>query len=210
MNKQLEQWQGELGNKYTSDSWSSQGKTSIDAWARMLDGLSLSRILEVGCGHGRHLSALYSLYINQFNDMEIVGIDPNRLALTLAKNREGLFSVLKGNAYDIPFKDDYFDLVFTCAVLIHIPSERLQEVLKELYRVSNQYILTIEPSSDLEEMKLWRGQEDMVWVHDLDRRFKEYLPGLSLVRWGRWDKESGLSGWPALETTPWRLYKKEG
>ena len=39
--------------------------------------------------------------------------------------------MIQGVARDLPFRDDFFDLTFTCGVLIHQPKESLREVMAE-------------------------------------------------------------------------------
>ena len=43
--------------------------------------------------------------------------------------------IICGSAFDIPFKDGYFDLVFTNNVLIHIAPADIGGVIDEMVRV---------------------------------------------------------------------------
>lgn len=71
------------------------------------------RILDVGCGSG----FLSRLLVRSLDDVQIVGIDTDEKMLDLAQQmaeREGISDQIKfqhGNAYQIPFHDDSFDLV---------------------------------------------------------------------------------------------------
>jgi len=49
-------------------------------------------------------------------------------------------NIIHGVADDIPFKDGYFDMVFTSGVLIHISPGNINRVLDEIYRCSREYI----------------------------------------------------------------------
>ena len=60
MTDQLEVWQGEFGVAYTDRNlvdW----RLRLPAFRQMLDGLSLQRIVEVGCNRGHNLVLLTEL-----------------------------------------------------------------------------------------------------------------------------------------------------
>jgi ubiquinone/menaquinone biosynthesis C-methylase UbiE len=48
---------------------------------------------------------------------------------------------VQGNASNLAFKDNSFDLVFCAEVLEHIPSQLLEKTCSELSRVSRTYVL---------------------------------------------------------------------
>ena len=65
-----------------------------------------SKILEVGCGNGRSLESL------QNKGNIIYGLDYNEEAVAIARQRlekKSENSIIKSDARDIPFKDDFFD-----------------------------------------------------------------------------------------------------
>jgi SAM-dependent methyltransferase len=98
-----------------------------------------ARALDLGCGEGRHVHALY--YAAR---MHVVGVD---LCFDdLAKVREGFaqapdleapheraFSLSVGNALRLPFADESFDLIVCSEVLEHIPE--FEEALNEITRL---------------------------------------------------------------------------
>jgi len=98
-----------------------------------------ARALDLGCGEGRHVHALYYAAA-----IHVVGID---LAFDdVAKAREGFehapdmdppegraFSLSVGNALRLPFADQSFDLIVCSEVLEHIPN--YEAALKEVARV---------------------------------------------------------------------------
>ena len=95
---------------------------------------STSRILDCGCGPGSITVGLAQWAPNG----ETVGIDIGAEQLdgarALASGR-GLQNVTfrQGNIFDLPFDDDHFDIVFSQAVLFHIPDP--QKALAEIKRV---------------------------------------------------------------------------
>ncbi len=100
------------------------------------DGL---RVLDLGCGEGRHVHAMYHHAV-----CHVVGVD---LAFDdVKKTRDGfsacpdmdpetkrVYSLCVGNALTLPFADDSFDKIVCSEVLEHIPNHR--QALKEITRI---------------------------------------------------------------------------
>ena len=143
--KQIEVWwKGVWGRKYCySPSNIIDPNTRVDGWKILVGELPIKRILEVGCNRGHNLTAL-----SKIGNYDLYGIEPYNLALDKAKETNCPATLVEGNAFDIPFPDSYFDLVFTCAVLMHIESKYLPKAISEIIRVSKKYILTIEYYSE--------------------------------------------------------------
>ena len=85
------------------------------------------RILDIGCGSGRHTSAAY-----RFKNVVAVGADLNFNDVSEAKKRlklhdklgehgGGIWSLSVADVLSLPFKDNYFDLVICSEVMEHIP-----------------------------------------------------------------------------------------
>ena len=196
--KQLETWQGEFGKAYTDRNvvdW----HTRLPAFKKMLGGLQLTRVLEVGCNKGHNLLALLELL---GEGTEIFGIEPNLYALTLARSASDKFSPVPGNIFDLPFKDRYFDLVFTAGVLIHIPTERLVDAMREIGRVARRYILAVEYYSEQDAAIEYRGRTDLLWKRNFLRHYQTNVPDLKLVHAGYWGEQDGF------DRTHWWLMEK--
>jgi len=99
-----------------------------------------ARILDVGCGSGRHVGAGY-----QQPGAQIVGIDPNQTDLSAAVERMhihdrmrahggGGWHLAAGDAKCLPFADSAFDLVICSEVLEHIDDDH--QAMAELVRVA--------------------------------------------------------------------------
>ena len=191
-------WEGEFGRAYTDRNvinW----QTRLPAFQQMLDGLPIKSVLEVGCNRGHNLIALAELL---GEDCDVVGIEPNRYALELARASSLKASVLHGHAFDLLFKDGYFDLVFTAGVLIHIPLADLPTALAEIYRVSKRYILAIEYFAEEETVIHYRGHDDLLWKRDFLKHYRTQFPDLTLIRSGYWGPEHGF------DRTHWWLLEK--
>lgn len=97
------------------------------------------RILDIGCGSGRHTSAAYG-----FKQTVTVGADLSHKALIEARDRlrfhdqlgengGGIWGLTKADAGALPFKDGFFDLAICSEVLEHIPEDH--EAVNEIIRV---------------------------------------------------------------------------
>jgi ubiquinone/menaquinone biosynthesis C-methylase UbiE len=117
------------------------------------------RVLDVGCGSGRHLLEL-SRYRGVF-----VGLDMNRedldlfrkiLRLTAAKQEvRASIAAVEGDGERLPFKNDLFDCVICTETLEHVPNDRT--ILSELTRVLRPGgVLVISVPDEHSERLLWR------------------------------------------------------
>jgi len=98
-------------------------------------------ILDVGCGTGSHLE-LYQRY-----GCNLYGLDLSPSMLEFARKRLGNNAQLDlGNATDMPYKDNKFDLVISMLALHEMTPETRQRVLSEIQRVLKEdgHILLID------------------------------------------------------------------
>jgi pseudaminic acid biosynthesis-associated methylase len=198
MTQQLQAWEGDFGVAYTERNlvdW----HVRLPAFQQMLHGLDLQRVLEVGCNRGHNLMVLADL-LGQGCD--VVGVEPNRYALELARQATTKAGVLHGDIFDLPFKDSFFDMVFTAGVLIHVAPTDLPAALAELHRVSRRYLLVIEYFAHQEEAIRYRDQDGLLWKRDFLRSYLDQFPHLSLVQQGYWGVDSGF------DRTHWWLLEK--
>lgn len=97
------------------------------------------RVLDIGCGEGRHL---YSCYRD--TETTVVGLDTDPGALKTFRrwflempisepSPRRAWGVLRGNALRLPFATDSFDVVLCAEVLEHLPDYR--GALREMNRV---------------------------------------------------------------------------
>jgi len=167
--KQINEWTGDFGKEYllrntfTAEELDSTwkgifGLTRTEMNAGFLNDLDRNiRILEVGCNVGNQLACLEKMGFNNLYGIEIFAD-----AVEIARSR-GKAQVIKGSAFDIPFKDNYFDLVFTSSVLIHINPADLLKATSEICRVSKKYIFGFEYYADSFEEINYRGKTNLLW-----------------------------------------------
>jgi len=100
------------------------------------------RLLDLGCGEGRHCINAYLLH----DKIDVVGVDLSREDLTTAHQRlqefiptntepqaEKSFALYRADGLHLPFADNSFDKVICSEVLEHIPDYRA--MLAEIDRV---------------------------------------------------------------------------
>jgi ubiquinone/menaquinone biosynthesis C-methylase UbiE len=114
-------------------------------WIHDLPDLKGAHVLDLGCSTGNHLS----LWIAE-NCAEYIGIDLSEQATAAldAKLRERGLTHARAYAQDFlanSYPDNYFDLVYACAVLHHFREKTV--LLDELYRVLKPggVVISIDP-----------------------------------------------------------------
>jgi pseudaminic acid biosynthesis-associated methylase len=184
---QLGRWAGDFGRAYT-DRNDVDWRTREHAFRTMLDGLALDGVLEVGCNRGHNLAALDAVT----GASRLAGIEPNPYALELARGLVPRAELAEGRAEALPYPTGAFDLVLTAGVLIHVPPESLDGVLRELVRVSRRYVLAIEYFAEEEVVVRYREHDDLLWKRDFRAEYERVVPGLRLVRTGFWGPGDGF------------------
>jgi len=180
-----EVWRGEFGRAYTDrNAWSvgemeekyrhTYGLTRTEMNRRQLDHLDRNlRILEVGANVGNQL-----LCLQQMGFTSLYGIELQDYAVELAKQRTRHINLITGVAHDLPFKDRYFDLVFTSGVLIHIAPTEIVAVLREIHRCTRRYIWGFEYFAECYTEVNYRGHDGLLWKTDFARFYLDTFADL--------------------------------
>jgi len=154
------------------------GITRTEMNSRFLDNLDRNiKILEVGSNIGNQL-----LCLQKAGFKNLYGIELQSYAVELSKSRTRDINIIQGSAFDIPFKNVFFDLVFTSGLLIHIVPEDIAKVLGEMYRCSKQYIWCFEYYADEYTQIDYRGHADLLWKTDFSKLFLARFKEMELVR----------------------------
>jgi ubiquinone/menaquinone biosynthesis C-methylase UbiE len=91
------------------------------------------KVLEVGCGTGSNLM----LYRQA--GCSVYGIDLSPSMLEIARTKLGEGAVLQlGDASNMPYQDNFFDLVIAMFILHEMPSEIRPPVMREMVRVTKR------------------------------------------------------------------------
>ena len=187
--KQIDFWTGDFGKEYTDrsshsaeewdkfyiDTW---GKTKIEMNQNFLGSLPKDiKILEVGCNTGMQLNGLQRMGFEN-----IYGVELQAYAVEEAKKFTKNINILCGSGFDLPFKDNYFDVVCTNGVLIHISPDDLPKIMGEMYRCSKKYIWGFEYFSENVTEINYRGNKNYLWKADYANLFIKQFPDLKLVK----------------------------
>jgi len=110
---------------------------------KLTANLSNRSILEVGCGNGD-----FALCLSDKNS-NITAVDFSRKAISIARKKAKTLNskvrFMVADAQNLPFKDNSFDMIFSCECLEHV--ENPERVLLEFNRVlkeNGELILTTE------------------------------------------------------------------
>jgi pseudaminic acid biosynthesis-associated methylase len=194
--KQLDFWKSDFGVQYT-DRNDYSPETRVKAFREMLTGLEISKILEVGCNRGCNLISLSKL-----GNYRLIGVEPNTYAVEKARVASSHIAILEESGFNLPFKDSYFDVVFTAGVLIHIAAVDLPVIINEMYRTSGKYLLVVEYFAETETPITYRGNNDVLFKRNFKKLFLEQKPDLKCIREGFWGKDNGF------DDCTWWLFEK--
>jgi len=190
MTQQLKKWSGDFGKEYTDRSI--YGPKELDIFYKNMWGVkrsemneeflfeikkNVSSILEVGANVGNQLALLQSTGFKNLYGIEIQGY-----AVEKAKELTKGINIIEGSAFDIPFKDGYFDMVFTSGVLIHIAPSDINTVLDEIYRSSKRYIWCFEYYADKYTEIGYRGNKNLLWKTNFCELFLDRFKDLALLK----------------------------
>lgn len=101
----------------------------------LIDLLSISSILDVGCGTGRGVK-----WLLEKHPIKVIGIEPVKAMIGQAihKNNIPQDSIVLGSGESLPFYDNSFDAVCELGVLHHVPKPNI--VVSEMIRVARKAI----------------------------------------------------------------------
>lgn len=186
----MRKWSGKFGDEYTDRNSKSVreinnlyynriGITRTKLNERLLSDSKVNNVLEVGCNIGTQL-----LILNRMGYKNLYGIEINSYAINMSKEitkGKGIY-IIKGSAFDVPFKEACFDLVFTSGTLIHISPKDINKALDEIYRCSRKYICGVEYFSDNYTEVKYRGHEKLLWKADFAELYLDRFSDLELVK----------------------------
>jgi len=190
-------WSGDFGDDYVDRNLGAYEQRA-PFWASLMGELRPQRVLEVGANVGGNLQWI----AEHVDPTGVYAVDVNRKALQLLHERVPGISSAWSPGRELPFRDRWFDLVFTMGVLIHQPDSTLPLVMAEMVRCSRRWVLCGEYFAPSTEEVAYRGHEGALFRRDYGRLFRELFPELRPAREGRLTKEEG---W---DDVTWWLFEK--
>ena len=182
---QRQTWEGDFGAEYLKRNiydidelyTKNYGTNKTQMNTKFLKNIPKdARILEVGTNIGVPLKHLQSMGFTN-----LYGIDLQPRAIEYAKQTSENLYIIKGDALDIPFKDNYFDLVYTHGVLIHISPENIKKAISEIHRVSKTYIWGFEYYADKYTDVEYHGEKNLLWKTDFRQLYLDNFADLKEV-----------------------------
>jgi pseudaminic acid biosynthesis-associated methylase len=173
-------WSGEFGKEYTDrnsrdpqiwdnfylENW---GITKSKINEKLISNLPKDiKILEVGSNTGMQLKCFQEMGFEN-----LYGIELQQYAVEKSKEYSKGINIIQGSGFDLPFRDDYFDLVCTNGVLIHIHPKDHLKIMKEMVRCSKSYIMGFEYYSPQITDVNYRGNTGFLWKADFAKIFED-------------------------------------
>ena len=113
-----------------------------------------AKILEVGANFGMQLKSLQKMGFTN-----LYGVELNSMVADFGRKTLRDINLIEGDALNLPFKDGFFDLVFTSGVLIHIAPKDRAKAMREisLWKANFPALYKKEiPSLKLVKQKIYR------------------------------------------------------
>ena len=172
-------WKNEFGDDYTDRNNDLLLINKIELFKKIFKNIKVFNLLEIGCNRGLNLEAINRID----NNIELNGIEINEKASNIIKDKNICKSIYNTSIFDFNNGNNY-DLVFTLGVLIHINPERLNDVYKQMYELSNKYILIGEYYSRNIQEITYRGHQNKLFKRDFCGEIMNLYPSIKLVDYG--------------------------
>lgn len=193
-------WKGSFGNKYTKRNYKKNLTSRFNLFSNIFYRISkIKNVYEIGTNIGQNLDAIKKISRN----IKTYGIEINKIAYDVAKKKH---NVELGSIFNSKEKN-FFDLVLTRGLLIHINPKKLNQIYKIIYNLSKKYILIDEYFSPKPESCIrYRCYKNVLYKRDFAKELmKKY--SLELIDYGfSWKEDVKMK---PLDSSNWFLFKKK-
>ena len=138
------------------------------------------KILDAGCGNGRLSEVVRNMKI------DYTGIDNSREMIKIAKDKYSSERFILSEIFNLPFKDNSFDKVFSLSVVHHVPSKECRiEFLKEIKRVlkPNRKLILTSWYFGQEKVKKYLTDDSELDKGDIYYPFKDPENNIEVMRY---------------------------
>jgi pseudaminic acid biosynthesis-associated methylase len=180
-------WSGEFGDAYVDRNLTAGGNRQSFWQTTLAEFSGIRNVLEVGCNLGANLH----WFANYLSPKDVYGVDINLKALNALRRTHPDLNALWSPARDLPFRDRWFDLVFTMGVLIHQPESTLPLAMSEIVRCSRRYVLCGEYFAEQTTEVPYHGQTGALFKRDYGHIYKDLFPELELRKHGFLSRAEG-------------------
>lgn len=160
---------------------------------------NIKSILELGCNIGINLEAFHKID----SRLELCGYEINETASNIARSK-GIAEIFTDTIINPIKRKQKYDLTFTRCVLIHINPDNLFGVYRNLYELSNRYILVCEFYNPSPVAVTYRGHDECLYKRDFAGELLEQF-SLQLIDYGFWYHRDNY--FPQADVT-WFLMEK--
>ena len=199
----LKFWTGEFGDEYSKRHKTSEERLDVLSpfWEHVLnDAPPLESILEVGANVGDNLRAIKEIEPETY----LFAVEPNASAAMQMSDIPSI-GVVGKNMWDISLPDNHVNLAFTSGVLIHSPPDDLFDACKEIYRVSSEFIISIEYFHHEPVEVEYRGNSGVLWKRDFGKFWLDNFDIECISYEFLWEPITGMNN-----VTMWLLRKTNG
>ncbi|HVV36703.1 MAG TPA: pseudaminic acid biosynthesis-associated methylase [Acidimicrobiales bacterium] len=186
-------WSGDFGQQYVARN-KDAGHDRGAFWSSLLARTQARTVLEVGCNVGANL-----VHVSEHvPPVDVWGVDVNLDALGIIRSRLPQVNSGYAVARNLPFRDGWFDLTFTVAVLIHVPEDAFALAVGELVRCARRHVLVVEYFAAETTEVNYRDQTGAFFKRDYGRLIGGLFPELTLEDSGELTKAEGFDdglGW---------------
>ncbi|MFO0852001.1 MAG: methyltransferase domain-containing protein [Gemmataceae bacterium] len=179
-------WAGDFGDAYVERN-KAAGDVREPFWRGLLAEFPAASALEVGCNLGGNLKWVAAV----LPPHQVFGVDVNLSALRALRAAVPDVNAVHTRGRDLPFRDRWFDLVFTMGVLIHQPESTLPLVMSEIVRCSRKYVVCGEYYSQQTVEVPYRGHSGALFKRDYGGLYQALFPELVLRKKGFMGKDQG-------------------
>jgi hypothetical protein len=185
-----EVWAGKFGTDYTGRNQLNFHRR-VPFWRMIHEETGDNVYLEVGCNAGWNLKALAE--VHKHNPEFFIGAcEVNQDAIWQCNSGETVFDVRPIPAIDLKdsFHENAAEMVFSVGVLIHIPPEDLDAVVKGMVACAKRHVLVVEYYSEEVREIEYQGEMGLLWKRPWDKVIEK--AGGSLVLRGELGEADGF------------------
>ena len=171
--------ENQLGETHPTIS-NSERATLIE---NICDSHPFSSLLELGSGYAQNFHFLAPV----FPDVQMLGVDLDSdcaeggTAYLAEKGFENA-KIVQGRMQELAdYEDDSFDLVYTCASLLYIPADDIEQVIREILRIAKSKIFLLEQHqlnkyyNEQYKGVFVQGEEHGYWLRDYQTLIEKFV-----------------------------------